>query len=200
MATMAATMRAAKAARNNQTASSSKGASVSTATTNVAVTTDTPESLASDYCTIQAAIDKTDAPAKWRWSRLVSMMIDCTADKSSKTNKIAHLAELVGVEIRGKAYSATWVKQHVAAYKKYPNGVSTPEEYRAFLLAVNGNTSRDEKPAEPKAEKPAKTDDEKAERDFLADVSNAVKRALAAGLTPDQVMDAVIDGGLPTNS
>ncbi len=155
------------------------------------------ETLASRYVTYQNTHDKLDSTKKWEWARDVSLLLDSTADKSARTTASEKLGELIGLGLNRAPYSGSWIRQHCSAYKKFENGLSGAEDYRAFLDAVNGNAgpSRQAKP-EPvsRTDKPETDSDGEIETDYLGKITAAVKRALKAGISLADIQAAVLAG------
>jgi len=167
--------------------------------TDVVISTDTVEALATDYITKQNILDGIEGPAKWAWAKRVNDMLESTADKSERTKKSEELAASIGQALRGKPYSGSWVRLHCMAYKAFPGGLtkeSPKEDLRKFQMIISGNASKDAKKSEEKPE-PADTtseketsDDSKAQADYLGLVRQAIKNALNAGISCSDVQAA----------
>lgn len=166
------------------------------AKTSVTITNDTVEGLASRYVSVQCTIEKLDAGKKWEWARDVSLMLECTADKSARTTASERLGELIGLGLGRAAYSGSWIRQHCSAYKKFEQGLTGSEDFRAFLAAVNGNAGPSKTEPKVKAEKSVSSTDSdgEIETDYLGKITSAVKRAIAAGISLADIQSAVLAG------
>ena len=168
-----------------------------TATKNdVTISHSTVEDLASRYCQVQCTVEKLDAVKKWEWARDVSMLLASTADKSARTTASEKLGELIGLGLNRKPYSGSWVRQHCSAYGKFKGGLTSQEDYRGFLLAVNGNAGPSKTEPKEKTEKSASDTDSdgEVENDYLGKITAAVKRAIKAGISLSDINEAVLRG------
>lgn len=147
-----------------------------------------------------ALLVSMDGLSKWKWARDLNWLLDSITDKKSKTAT----SETLGIDIakrlgRDKPYSGAWVRQHAAAYRKFPAEPATIEAKREFLDAVNGNTSRTEKkdaatdappaePGTPHVEFDANTPDP------LEKLRKLIRHLLNDGFAITDIMAAVQDG------
>jgi hypothetical protein len=146
------------------------------------------------YVKLAGNLTKIDANAKYNWAAKLSGLLDSLADDRARTATSTEIGKSIAEGLgREKAYSGSWVRQHAAAYAKFPEGLHSPEEFKAFLDAVNGNTARTAKADAPDTdtEEPNGDGANANTPDPLARLDRLVKRLLSDGFAPQDIIARV---------